>query len=177
MVQRKPLSDLIGKRFYRYVVSDYLGKLEHGKHWWTCKCDCGTTFQLNTSRITGNSPTKSCGCLRSEKLKTNRCDPHRHGYHDKNIYAIYYGMLQRCYNSNNQRYKYYGLRGISVCEEWLNDKIKFFEWAYSNGYDEGLSIDRVDPDMSYSPANCQWVTVSENSRRMNESRRNAKPSG
>jgi len=176
MVQSKPLSDLIGKEFYRYKVVKYLGKRKHDKHWWECLCECGTSFQLNTSRITGNSPTRSCGCLRKETMSANRADPHKHGYSKTTLYAIYYGMLARCNNEKSQRYKYYGGRGISVCEEWSNDSLAFFDWAESHGYEHGLSIDRVDRNGNYCPENCEWVTVSENSRRMNEARRHESPS-
>lgn len=170
-VIRKPVSDLIGKSFNRLTVVKYLGKRSHDKHWWLCKCKCGGTVELNTSRITSNNPTKSCGCLRKEKLLENRADPTRHGLHKHKLYAIYYSMLQRCYNPKSQRYMYYGSSGISVCPEWLEGFEVFFDWAMNNGYKEGLSIDRLDSAEDYRPDNCQWVTVSENSRRMNESRR------
>lgn len=174
MVQRKPLSDLIGRTFNRLTVVDYLGKRSHGKHWWLCACSCGGFVELNTSRLTGNSPTKSCGCLRKERLKENRADPTKHGYtisHPK-LYAIYYGMMQRCYNQNSQRYKYYGGRGVDVCLHWRQDVAHFVNWSLEFGYEEGLSIDRRNASIGYCPANCEWVSVSENSRRMNEARRN-----
>jgi hypothetical protein len=167
----KPISNLLGKSFNRLTVVKYLGKRNHGKHWWLCKCECGGTVELNTSRITGNSPTKSCGCIRKEKLIENRYDPTKHGLHKHKLYAIYHGMLQRCYNPKSQRYMYYGSSGISVCAEWRESFENFFRWAIVSGYKEGLSIDRLDSAEDYTPENCQWVTVSENSRRMNESRR------
>lgn len=173
MAQRKPLSDLIGKTFNRLTVVDYLGKRKHGKHWWLCSCSCGGFVELNTSRITGKNSTKSCGCLRKEKLKDNRHNPTKHGYtlsHPK-LYAIYYGMMQRCYNPNNQRWKYYGAKKIKVCLHWRQNVEHFIKWALEFGYEEGMSIDRVNPNIDYCPANCEWVSVSENSRRMNEARR------
>jgi hypothetical protein len=110
---------------------------------------------------------KSCGCLRKEKLPFNRPDPTKHGLHKHKLYAIYHGMKQRCYNPKSQRYKYYGSSGISVCADWNANFISFYTWAVENGYQEGLSIDRVDTSEDYCPENCEWVTISENSRRMN----------
>lgn len=176
MVRRKPLSDLVGKSFNRLTVSEYLGIRKHGKHWWRCKCVCGVEVELNTSRITGSTPTKSCGCLRRETCALNRANPLKHGYTitHPHLYAIYHGMLQRCYNPKCQRYKYYGGRGIQVCKSWMNNPELFFRWALLVGYEDGLSIDRRNPDNWYNPYNCEWVTRSENSRRMNEFKRNAK---
>jgi hypothetical protein len=150
---RKPVSDLLGHKFGRLEVVEYLGCGKWKKHWWRCFCTCGGWTDLTTSNINSKS-TLSCGCLRKETC----------------LYSIYHGMLQRCYNPNSQRYKYYGSSGISVCADWKNDFTSFYKWAMSNGYQEGLSIDRLDSAEDYCPENCEWVTVSENSRRMNENR-------
>lgn len=82
------------------------------------------------------------------------------------LYDIFCGMKSRCYNPNNQHYKYYGAKGITVCDEWTgeNGVQLFIEWALSNGYNENLTIDRINPEGDYSPNNCRWVTQSENSR-------------
>lgn len=82
-------------------------------------------------------------------------------------------MRMRCENKNSQRFKYYGAKGIKICEEWSNF-MPFHDWAIANGWRKGLSIDRIDSNKDYSPDNCEWVTVSENSRRMNDSRRTKK---
>jgi hypothetical protein len=70
-------------------------------------------------------------------------------------------MLSRCNNPKAQQYEYYGGRGIKVCDEWTRDRGAFFDWAMSNGYAKGLSIDRIDVNGEYSPANCRWVTHKE----------------
>lgn len=81
-------------------------------------------------------------------------------------YGSYHSMMDRCYRKTSANYKFYGGRGISVCDEWQNAKM-FGEWAENNGYIPGLSLDRIDPDKDYSPDNCRWVTAYEqaNNRR------------
>jgi hypothetical protein len=169
-ITRKKVSDLLGYRQGRLEVIEYLGKGKWDKHRWKCKCDCGGEITLNTSSITGNTPTVSCGCLRIEKLLSVRFSGYKHGKSNHKLYNIYNSMLQRCSNPNSQRYKYYGQIGISVCDEWKHDFMNFYNWAIANGYANGLSIDRLDSGAGYNPQNCEWVTVSENSRRMNERR-------
>ena len=78
---------------------------------------------------------------------------------NKKLYWVYYAMLQRCYHKNCSRYSRYGGRGIAVCDEWRNDNTAFYQWALTNGYKEGLTLDRIDNDKGYSPDNCRWVSV------------------
>jgi len=174
-VIRKKVSDLVGREFDRLVVTEYLGLGKHSKHYWRCTCKCGGEIVLPTYRVTGKTTsTKSCGCLRSEKLRVNRKDSTTHGLYRHKLYAIHSGMKQRCHNPNSQRYKYYGFIGISICSEWEENFMSFYTWAMGNGYEEGLSIDRLDSTNGYYPENCQWVTISENSRRMNEGKQRRK---
>lgn len=79
----------------------------------------------------------------------------------KRIYQIYSHMMNRCHNKENARYKSYGAKGISVCDEWQHDREKFYIWSLENNYDESLSIDRIDGSLGYSPENCRWATKSE----------------
>ena len=77
-------------------------------------------------------------------------------------------MKDRCYRPGNNRYQYYGGRGIDVCEEWKNDFTAFYDWAMANGYKENLSIDRIDNDKGYSPQNCRWAdAITQNKNRRN----------
>lgn len=73
-------------------------------------------------------------------------------------------MRGRCLTKSNPKYHRYGGRGISLCKEW-DDPVVFYEWAKSNGWESGLSLDRIDNDGNYEPSNCRWVTISENSKR------------
>ena len=70
-------------------------------------------------------------------------------------------MKARCYNKDNSEYKNYGARGIKICDEWLNNVKKFYDWALENGYKENLSIDRINNDGNYEPNNCRWANKSE----------------
>ena len=88
---------------------------------------------------------------------------YKHGYTDAKIYQVWSSMKKRCYNPNNTYYKYYGARGIKVCDEWLDAKT-FCDWAMANGYKEGLSIDRIDNDDNYHPKNVRFVSQKDNNR-------------
>ena len=94
------------------------------------------------------------------------------GYAMTRLYSVWIAMRQRCSNPKNQDYRYYGGKGVAVCEGW--QAFEAFEtWARSVGYEEGLTIDRVNPRLGYQPDNCEWVTASENSRRMHVTRKAA----
>lgn len=83
---------------------------------------------------------------------------------DKRLYNIWACMKQRCLNPNHTASPWYHDKGISVCAAWLDFK-GFEEWALSNGYEDGLSIDRIDPDKNYEPQNCRWIPLQENRQR------------
>lgn len=162
----RKLSDISGRCFNRLRVVGYVGLNKHKQHTWACKCICGNSTVLTTSRITSKvSATKSCGCLHLETLEENQNKSRKHGYTKthKNLYQIYYGVLARCYNPQHKDLKYYGAKGVTV-SGWRNVE-DFVLWGINTGYLVGLTIDRIDVSGNYSKENCEWVTRSENTKR------------
>lgn len=97
-------------------------------------------------------------------VKGEKNPNYRHGKKNTRLYNIWMNMKQRCSNKNHPKYKNYGAKGISVCDEWLS-MINFYNWAMDNGYNEDLTIDRINLNGNYEPNNCQWISLSENSRK------------
>lgn len=113
---------------------------------------CSNTFESLQSAV-NSGDKKTCGC------KTNDLKKHiTHNLTNHKLYKVWSSIKQRCYNEKNPGYNNYGGRGISVCNEWVNDFKAFYNWSINNGYKEGLSIDRINNDGNYEPSNCRFVS-------------------
>jgi hypothetical protein len=105
-----------------------------------------------------------CSECRECKAKRDRTWYRRLQQETRGLYSKFIGMKQRCLNPNHDAYRYYGGRGIRICEEWLASFQSFLKWAIGQGYQPGLQIDRIDNDVGYSPQNCRFVTAAENAQ-------------
>jgi len=146
--------DLTGQRFGNLTVIAEGPKTNSGRTTWVCRCDCGKEKIVRAHNLKRGT-TISCGCHKYALAKERLT---KHGDSQKRLYRIWWNMIHRCEYKKSNRYKNYGGRGISVCEEWRNSYEEFRDWALSNGYSDDLSIDRIDVDGNYCPKNCRWVT-------------------
>lgn len=118
-----------------------------------------------------------CGFVRIAKLsdlkETKKCVHashssgiyiHRTHWENQRIKRIFYGMRNRCYEENDKNYRWYGAKGIKICNEWLHNPKAFEDWALRNGYDDDQTIDRIDSEKDYCPENCRWVTNAQNTK-------------
>ena len=142
------IADWYGKRYGNLVIKDY--KDCH----FICKCDCGNEKIVKPSFLF-NGKVQTCGL--NCPIHNKKFD----GHSNERLYKIWSGMKQRCYNKNHFAYYRYGGNGILICDEWRNSYKAFKEWALNNGYEDHLTIDRIDGKKGYYPENCRWATYKQ----------------
>lgn len=154
-----PYRSIEGNRYGKLVAIKDLG-ISKDKHHrkWLMQCDCGNQCERITSDLKSRS---SCGCMAKEHLKAMSRSNITHGMTGTGLLNSYKAMKSRCCRKTDIHYPAYGGRGISICEEWKKDSKAFVEWAISNGWKEGLTIERRDVNGNYCPENCCWIPKEE----------------
>lgn len=149
-----PLTNFLGIKYGKLTVVEELPsvplknnrKLRYAK----CICECG------------NEKVSTWSNLKSGAIAHCGCESNKHGGTGTKLYGVWRRINQCCFDKNYQAYKNYGLRGISICNEWRSF-VNFQQWALNSGYKQGLSIDRIDNSGNYEPSNCKWSTAQEQS--------------
>jgi len=152
------LIDLTGRTFGEWTVTGKDSSIRKYKNiYWICRCSCGSVKSVYSQSLK-NGGSVSCGCKTNELISAaNKV----HGLHGHPLNMIWCNMRRRCGDPKIARYKSYGGRGITVCDEWNSNFVPFYNWAISNGYARGLSIERIDVDGNYCPDNCKWIPLSD----------------
>lgn len=161
--------DLTGKQYGRLTVIKLNGKDKHNNAMWECKCSCGNNIIIRGATLR-NGRARSCGCLHRELTKLLAKNNITHNKSNTRLYRIWQNMKSRCYYKQNNRYKDYGERGIVVCDEWKNNFKSFYNWSIKNGYNENLTIDRLDVNGNYTPTNCRWATNEQQAKNKRSNR-------
>lgn len=157
--------DLINKR-YGYLIAEYPTQRFHAgkiRTFWVCKCVSGLSYCIGEKEVLRekliNGNTRSCGCLqKTTQIKST------HGHYNSRTWECWSQIGKRCNNPNHKEYKYYGGRGVEVCDRWSGEN-GFLNFLEDMGeVPKGMSIDRRNNDGNYEPSNCSWATITQQNR-------------
>lgn len=172
--------DLTGTRVGRLTLLNYTHIVTSSgrkRSAWRCRCDCGNEIVAMTDNLRKPKHTTSCGCFSKENSGASQ---RTHGASRSRAYRVYRAMLDRCRNETDYHYRWYGARGITVCDRWLfgvNGKSGFECWRDDMGPKPtpAHTLDRSDNDGNYEPGNCRWATRSEQGFNRRASRLTPRP--
>lgn len=150
--------EMKGKKVGRLLVTGY-AYTKDKRAYWNCLCDCGVNLVV-IGKSLRQEKTQSCGCLQIDRARKANTT---HGLRNHRLWRIWQAMKNRTTNKNGTHWKYYGGKGIKVCDEWLEFQ-PFHDWAMMNGHQKSLSIERKDGGKDYEPSNCRWATNTEQQR-------------
>lgn len=146
------VKNISGNVYGKLTVIEFAGINNH-KAYWLCECECGNRKTFPYGNLKYNN-TSSCGCGHYEKTIT-------HGMTNSRLYSIWRNAYSRCNNPNAKHYERYGGRGITFHQEWKENFESFYNWAIENGYEDGLTLERINNNEGYNPNNCKWATRTE----------------
>ena len=154
-------NNIVGTRIGIYdVLYECKEKANDGHKLYHIKCtQCGWETDMLKAQICRAKQCNHIGLGGIYALNTADVS-----WSNKRLQSIFKHMKQRCYIDSCRDYRWYGAKGIKICDEWLNNPQSFEAWALSNGYNDTLTIDRKEEDKDYCPENCRWITPSDNAK-------------
>lgn len=143
------------------VIKRTESKDNKNRPYFLCKCNCGKEVSVRSDYLKNGGKT-DCGHVNRQRLiESNKIHNSTHGLSGTRLFRIWSNMLFRCSNEKSPNYDNYGGRGIAVCNAWKNSVHEFISWANENGYEETLTLERIDVNGNYEPSNCTWITFKE----------------
>ena len=147
-----------GSKFGEWRTVRPGGRTARGDKTWLCRCSCGRESVVRQYSLTRGDSKRCVYCAR------RRFSNRTHGLSNHQLYFVWCSVIQRCEDPKGKSYKYYGQRGIGVCQSWRENFMAFYSWAVEAGWEPGLQIDRTDNEVGYGPSNCRIVTQSQQQR-------------